>query len=133
MSAPCTALTGYLRSLSAWMTCVERGLQQFLDQRLSLFFADAELAARKRAIAIVQDGFEFVQRREVGAFPQKANRDFVAPLVAFIERSVKVRRVVALIFQNFDARIEPLISIVLVVSDAGAEDIDEREPFVLDS
>src|SRR5262249_40555550 len=41
-------------------------------------------------------------------------------------------RVMALVLEHLYSRIKPLISIVLVISHAWAEDVDQGKPFVLD-
>lgn len=81
---------------------------------------------RERA-AFGEDGFEWIECRQVRALPEQANRDFVAPLQRAIHRRVEISRVVAHLFKRFAARPEELVGVVLVVGYARTEDIDQRE------
>src|SRR5207245_5466276 len=98
---------------------------------LRLLRGHAEIAKRERSFAGVQHWLQSFQALQVGPAPKQSNWNFFAPLITAPDRLVQIGRVVALFLENFDARIEPLVSVVLVVSDAGTENIYQREAFVL--
>src|SRR5262249_61222662 len=82
---------------------------------------------------IIQNRLGGMQRRNVGAFEELPNWDLLAPKSRTFHRCSPITRVEAcVIFELFDARTEPLISIVVVVGNARAEDIDKGEAFVFD-
>jgi len=66
---------------------------------MSLLVVNAEFAIGERAIAVVEDGLEVFEAGEVGALPEDADGDFVAPHVTLIERFVEIRRIMALFFE----------------------------------
>src|SRR6185436_20892109 len=57
-----------------------RRLEQFLDQGLGLIFGDAQRTMGE-GTAFVEDGFEILKCGQIGAFPKKADGNFVAPFV----------------------------------------------------
>src|SRR4029077_4093453 len=63
--------------------------------------------------------------------PEQSNWNFFAPLITALNCLMEIGRVVALFFENFHARIKPLVRIVLVVSDARTENVHQREALVL--
>ncbi len=93
-------------------------LEQFLDQALRLLRGDTEIAKRERSFAGVQHRLQIFQAFQVGPAPKQSNWNFFAPLITALDRLVQIGRVVALFLENFHARIEPLVSVVLVVGDA---------------
>src|SRR5439155_19628909 len=114
-------------------TTVRAGLslEQFLDQALRLLRGHAEIAKREWSLARVQHWLQSFQAFQVGPAPKQSNWNFFAPLITARDRLVQIARVVALFLENFDPLIEPLVSVVLVVSDARTENIHQREAFVL--
>ena len=74
-----------------------------------------------------------MQRGQVGALEEFADGDFLAPQSDFsIAREPVGGVVLGIVFELLHARTEPLEGVVLVVGDAGAEDVEEREALVLD-
>src|SRR5262245_4194819 len=106
-------------------------LEQFLNQRLGLILRYPKLTVGQRA-AFREDGFQILEGGKISAFPEKADWDFFAPLIPLVESSVEIRGIVLLVFEGFDARREPLIGVVLIVCDAGAEDIHQSKTSVID-
>src|SRR5581483_912669 len=106
--------------------------EQLVDERLGLFIGDTQLAPGQWPVAIVEDRFEVFEAGKFGIFIDQADGDFLAPLVRFLQGLVEVGWVIPLLFENFNARIKPLVGIVLVVSDARAENVDKRKAFVSD-
>ena len=45
---------------------------------------------------------------------------------------MEIGRIMSLFFEDFNAWVEPLIGVVLVVGNAGAEDVHQRKALVLD-
>jgi hypothetical protein len=84
---------------------------------------NAEIAKSQRAFTCVQHRLQIFQAFQVGAAPEQSNGNFFAPLITALDRLVEVARVMALFLQNLHARIKPLIGVVLVVSDAGTENV----------
>src|SRR5215813_9796566 len=75
-----------------------------------------------------------VQRRNIGTFEKFSNRDFFTPKQRSFHCCHPVCRVVRTIFLKlFHPWTEPLVGVVVVISDAGTKDIKEREAFVLDA
>src|SRR4029077_2547592 len=60
--------------------------------------------------------------------------NFLAPEQRFLHGGGPVSRVVSgVVLEFLHARTEPLVSIVVIIGDAGAEDIEERESLVHDT
>src|SRR5437899_1956482 len=106
--------------------------EQFLDYTLRLLLSDSQLAESERSVAVVEDGFEGFETRQVRILPNQADGNFIAPLIGLFECLIEIRRVVALFLEDLHTRIEPLVSVVLVVGDTGAEYIYQGKTFVRD-
>src|SRR4029077_5573192 len=106
-------------------------LQEFLDYAFRLLGGNAELAEGERAFTCMQHRLQIFQAVQVGSPPEQSNWNFFAPLITALDRLVEIGRVVALFLQNLHARIKPLVGVVLVVSDAGTENVHQREAVVL--
>src|SRR4029079_3095679 len=72
---------------------VARPLHQLLDERLRDFRSDAQPTVRERS-AVAQGRFELVQRRQILALPEEADRDDLTPLAALLHGGLEVGRVV---------------------------------------
>src|SRR3989442_9070944 len=74
-------------SYSRWHIQLRRScaLEQLGDQRLRLLVRDAKLAEGERALAVVEHGFLVFEGRQVGAAPEQADGDFIAPLIAAVD------------------------------------------------
>src|ERR1035437_3556628 len=84
--------------------------------------------------ACVQYWLRSMQRRHVGAFKKLPDWNLFTPKQRLSHRGRPVRGVVrSIALELFHARAEPLVGIVLVVGDARAEDIEERETLVPDA
>src|SRR4029077_3474308 len=83
------------------------------------------------AFTCMQHRFQLFQGWQIGPTPQQSDGNFFAPLITALDRLVEIGRVMALFFENFHARIKPLVGVVLVVSDARTENVHEREALVL--
>src|SRR5580658_1292110 len=83
--------------------------------------------------SIVQDRLSAVQSGNIGALEEFPNGDFIAPEQGFLHRGRPVRRVkTGVVLELLQPWTEPLVGIVVIVGDAGAEDVQERESLVLD-
>src|ERR1043166_7458366 len=118
--------------MAAVANVLSRLLKQFGDELLRLFWRNTEIAESQRTFAGMQHWFQIFQRRQVGPAPEQSDRNFFAPLVTTLNRLLEVGRIVALFLKNFYPRIKPLVSVVLVVSDAGTENVHNSEALVLD-
>jgi hypothetical protein len=95
----------------------------------------------RRYPGIAMDQGTFVQHRlgsvkgwDIGALEESADGNFFAPELRFLHCGSPVSCVVSGVVLKFlHARAEPLVSIVVIICDAGAEDIEEREAFVHDA
>src|SRR5207249_9379942 len=75
-----------------------------------------------------------VQSGYIGALKKFPDRNLFTPEHGFFHGGDPVRRIVSgIVLELFHARTEPLIGVVVVVGDARAEDIQERETLVLDA
>src|SRR6266699_7243008 len=75
-----------------------------------------------------------MQRGNVRALEEFPDGDFLAPEKRFLHRSRPVRRVVSRVVLEFlHTRTKPLVSVVMVIGDARAEDVQEREARMLDA
>src|SRR3954471_878141 len=84
--------------------------------------------------SVYQHRLRGMQRGHIRPLEELSNRDFVAPDDRAFDRRLPFAGVVGrVVFELFHSRPEPLVGIVMVVSDAWAEDIDEGEAFVLDA
>ena len=70
----------------------------------------------------------------VGALEEFSDGDFVTPQQRFLHRAGPVSRVVnGVLLELLHARTEPLVGIVVIISDARAEDVQEGEALVQDT
>src|SRR6267378_1122967 len=107
-------------------------LHQLFYKRPGSVGRHPELAMDQRAF--VQHRLGAVQGGDVGALEKFADGDFLVPEQRFLHRGGPVTRVVSgVVLEFLHARTEPLIRIVVIVGDAGTEDIEEREALVLDT
>src|SRR5262245_46410730 len=100
-------------------------LQHLCDQRLCLVRTDSETAEGERPIAILQHRFKLLQTFKVGPSPKQANWNFIAPLQTLVQGSMEIVWLITALLQDFDARVEPLIGVILIVSHARAENINQ--------
>src|SRR6266704_1158236 len=75
-----------------------------------------------------------MQRGNVRALEEFPDGNLLAPEQRFLHRRRPVRRVVSgVVLELFHTRTEPLVSVVMVIGDARAEDVQEREARMLDA
>src|SRR5204862_7338926 len=75
-----------------------------------------------------------VEGGNVGTLEESPIRDLIAPTQRLLHRRRPDSRVVtSVIFKLLHARTEPLVGIVVIIRDAGAEDVQERESRMLDT
>src|SRR5215469_8187831 len=86
----------------------------------------------KRAFA--QNRLSIMQDWHVGALEEFSDGDFIAPEQRLLHRSRPITPVVSGFFlQLFHARTVPLVGVVMVVRDAGAEDVQKGEASMFDT
>src|SRR5579864_1566158 len=84
--------------------------------------------------AFVQNWLGTVQSGYVGAFEKFPDGDLIVPELRFSHGGQPVRRVVSgVVLELLHARLEPLVGIVVIIGDARAEDVQEREALMLDT
>src|SRR5256886_16501578 len=107
-------------------------LHQLLDERTGNFGRHLQIAMDQRAI--VQDRLGTVQSRNVGALEEFPDGNLLAPEQRLLHGSHPVGGIMrGIVFELLHAGTEPLVCIVVVVCDAGAEDVQEREARMLDA
>src|SRR5215475_1679742 len=104
-------------------------LHQLSDQGLRYFWGDPQRPVRERA-AFGQNRFELIQRGEIFPLPEKADGNNVVPQVSFLHGGAKVRWVMAHVFKLPRALFEEFVAVVVIVSHAWTENIDQGKPFV---
>src|SRR5262245_50510314 len=119
----CCNLSRRPAEVAKLLPCVA-DLKQFLDDCLGVLASDAEFTVGQRS-TFTQHRLQILQGRQIGPSPEETDRNFLAPHVALIESLMKITWVVALFFEDFHPRIEPLVGVVLVVGHAWAEHIDQ--------
>src|SRR6266849_5121090 len=113
------------RPLGAW-------LHQFFNERAGHIGRHPRVALDKRSF--IQYRLGPVQRRNVGALEEFSDGNLIAPKQRFLHRGHPVSRVIrGVVLQLLHTRAKPLISVVVIVGDARAEDIQERKPRMLDT
>src|SRR5438876_10110473 len=106
-------------------------LHQLLDERTGHFGRHLQIAMDQRAI--VQDRLGAMQRGNVGALEEFPDGNLLAPEQRLLHGGHPVGGIMpGIILELFHAWTEPLIGIVVIVSDARAEDIQERKTRMLD-
>src|SRR6267154_2232432 len=84
--------------------------------------------------AFVQNGFGTVQSGYVGALEKFPDGNLIVPEQRFSHGGLPVRRVVrGVVLELLHARLEPLVGIAMIVRDARAEDVQQREALMLDA
>ncbi len=84
--------------------------------------------------AFVQNGFGTVQSKYVGALEKFPDGNLVVPEQRFPHCGRPVSRVVSgIVLELLDARLEPLVGIVVIVCDTRAKDVQKREALVFDT
>src|SRR5438093_1136461 len=111
---------------------VARRLHQLVDEGLRDFRSDAKRTVRQGP-AVAEDRFELVQRRQILALPEEADRDDLAPLAALLHGGLEVGRVVTHLFQLAGPLLEELVRVVVVVRHAGTEGVDQGEAILLEA
>src|SRR5579875_3585777 len=102
-----------------------RDLHQLFDESLGDFPGRAHFLMHKRSL--VENGFDSVQGGDVITLEELADRYLVAPLEGLFQGHHTVGSVVpGIVFELLATRTETLEGVVMVVGDAGAEDVDER-------
>src|SRR5712692_6909506 len=113
------------RPLGAW-------LHQFFNERAGHIGRHPRVALDKRSF--IQYRLGPVQRRNVGALEEFSDGNLIAPEQRFLHRGRPISRVIrGVVLELFHARTEPLISIVVIVGDTRAENVQERKPRMLNS
>src|SRR5260370_42227445 len=75
-----------------------------------------------------------MQRGNVRALEEFPDGNFLAPEQRFLHRRRPVRRVVSrVVLKLLHPRTKPLVGVVVVIGDARAEDVQEREARMLDA
>src|SRR5579864_87316 len=84
--------------------------------------------------SFVQDRLRPMQGRNIRALEEFSDRDFLTPKQRFSHRGCPVRGVIRGVFLKlFHPWSKPLVSVVMIIGDARAEDVQEREAFVLNA
>src|SRR3989449_148445 len=105
-------------------------LQQLLNERVGHVGSYPRVTIHQRAI--VQDRLGTVQGENVGALEEYSDGDLITPEQRLFHSSQPVGGIVSrVILELLHARTEPLISIIVIIGDTRAEDIQERETLVL--
>src|SRR4029450_4822661 len=81
--------------------------------------------------AFSEDWFQLIERRQILAPPEEANRDDIAPHPALLQGAVQVGRVMTHFFQFAGPLLKKFVRVVVVVRHARAEGIDQSEASVL--
>src|SRR5258708_30760797 len=109
-----------------------RGLHQLLNERAGHVGRQPRVTMKQRAVA--QHRLGTVQGRNVGALKESPDGDLITPEQRFFHRGHPVGGVVSMVvLELFHARTEPLVIIIVIIFETGAENIQEREPLVLNA
>src|SRR5947207_5854097 len=107
-------------------------LHQLLDERTGNFGRHLKIAMDQ--LAIVQDRLGTVQSGNVGALEEFPDGNLFAPEQRLLHGGHPVGGIMrGIVFELLHAGTEPLIGIVVIVSDAGAEDIQKRKTRMFDA
>jgi hypothetical protein len=99
--------------------------QQLVNKTLRDFWRDSKFTVSQRA-PVIQNSLCLVERKEIRSLEEFSDGDLVAPEDGSFHCLVPIGRIIRrIILKFFDALPEPGVRVVVVVSDAGAEDIDK--------
>src|SRR5258708_38760623 len=82
--------------------------------------------------SFVQDRLRPMQGGDIRALEEFPDGDLLAPKQRFSQRGCPISRVIrGVVLELLHPRTEPLVGVVKIIRDARAEDVQEREAFVL--
>src|SRR5207237_3655399 len=102
--------------------CAKTQLHQLPDQVLSCRCVHSEWATTEW-FAIVEDGLQLVERRQILSLPEQTNRNRLTPGICLFHGASEISRVVTLVFQLARALLEKLVRIGAVECEAWAEGV----------